>query len=57
MVLLDVNSHEKDDNTKYRGWEFLDKIKKDDIILCHIGTHHIVAVKNKKDLGYLGLLL
>ena len=38
----------KDDNTKYRGWEFLDKIKKDDIILCHIGTHHIVAVKNKK---------
>ena len=22
--------------------------RKDDIILCHIGTHHIVAVKNKK---------
>lgn len=38
----------KDDNTKYRGWEFLDKIKKSDTILCHIGTHHIVAIKNKK---------
>ena len=38
----------KDDNTRYRGWEFLDKIKKSDTIVCHIGTRHIVAIKNKK---------
>ena len=38
----------KEDNTKYRGWEFLDSIKKTDTILCHIGSYHIVAIKNKK---------
>ena len=38
----------KDDNTKYRGYEFLDKIKKTDIIVCHAGTHHLTTIKNKK---------
>lgn len=38
----------KNDNTRYRGYEFLDKIKKSDIILFHAGTHHLSVIKNKK---------
>lgn len=38
----------KNDNTRYRGYEFLDKIKKKDIIVCHMGTHHLSVIKNKK---------
>lgn len=38
----------KSDNTRYRGYEFLDKIDKDDIIVCHMGSHHLTAIKNKK---------
>ena len=36
------------DNTRYRGYEFLDEIKKSDIIVCNIGTHHLTVIKNKK---------
>lgn len=47
----------KKDNTKYIGYEFIDNFKKNDIILCHIGTHHLTVIKNKKiwdtwDCGY-----
>lgn len=38
----------KKDNTKYTGQEFIKKIKKDDIIVCHMGAHHLTAIKNKK---------
>lgn len=38
----------KEDNTRYRGWEFLEKIKKSDIIVAHMGTRHLSAIKNKK---------
>lgn len=38
----------KSDNTRYRGYEFLDKIDKNDIIVCHMGSHNLTAIKNKK---------
>lgn len=38
----------KEDNTRYRGYEFLNEIKRNDIIVCHMGTHHMTAIKNKK---------
>ena len=33
---------------KFKKKNILDKIKKTDIIVCHAGTHHLTAIKNKK---------
>lgn len=47
----------KDDNTKYTGWEFCERLSTDitavgKTIIAHIGGHHLVCIKETGRCGY-----